>query len=170
MLEQTVIEAARTSLGRFAIEGLDDFARRLGPKHALGLFSRLCPQLFDLGSIAYWRAPAKSLSTSFLESVRKVTQCVLQIRGGQLRVLKAEGHRVRADRRLLRIALDEAGTLRLRPSGHSVASRQASANFESSAAFRRPNSPNSPAYHRARSLRPSRAAEVCRLEYRRGPR
>ena len=114
-LEQAVIEAARTSLGRFAIEGLDDFARRLGPKRALGLFSRLCPQLFDLGSIAYWRAPAKSLSTSFLESVRKVTQCVLQIRGGQLRVLKAEGHRVRADRRLLRIALDEAGTLRLRP-------------------------------------------------------
>jgi transcriptional regulator with XRE-family HTH domain len=114
LLEQTIIETARTSLGRFAIEGLDDFVRRLGPKRALGLFSRVCPQLFDLGSIAYWRAPAKSLHPSFLESVRRVTQCVLQIRGGQLRVLKAEGHRVPTERRLLRVALDESGTPRLR--------------------------------------------------------
>src|SRR4029079_13422680 len=46
LLEQTVIETARTSLGRSAIEGLDDCVRRLGPKRALGLFSRVCPQLF----------------------------------------------------------------------------------------------------------------------------
>jgi transcriptional regulator with XRE-family HTH domain len=113
-LEQTVIEAARASIGRFAIEGLDAFARRLGPKRALGFFSRVCPQLFDLGSIAYWRAPAQSLKASFLDPVRKVTQCVLQINGGHLRVLKAEGHPVGTEGRLLRVELPEDGTPQLR--------------------------------------------------------
>jgi transcriptional regulator with XRE-family HTH domain len=113
-LEQTVIKAARASLARFAIEGLDVFARRLGPTRAIGLFSRICPQLFDLGSIAYWRAPTQSLRNSFLDPVRKVTQCVLQIKGGHLRVLKAEGHRVGTEGRLLRVELDEGGTPRLR--------------------------------------------------------
>jgi len=113
-LERTVIESARASLGWFVIEGLDVFARRLGSKRALGLFSRICPQLFDLGAIAYWRAPANVLRAPFLDPVRKITQCVLQISSGHLRVLKAEGHRVGTEGRLLSVEVDEDGTPRLR--------------------------------------------------------
>jgi transcriptional regulator with XRE-family HTH domain len=113
LLEQTLVEAARTAPGRVVVEGLDTFARRLGAKRALGLFSRVCPQLFDLGAIAYWRAPRRALGASFLDQVRKVTQCVLEITGGQLRVLKAEGHRTGTQGRLLRVEREPDGTPRL---------------------------------------------------------
>jgi transcriptional regulator with XRE-family HTH domain len=67
------------------------------------LFTRTCPQLFDLGSIAYWRAPTRALGSSFIESMRRVTQCVMQLERGNLRVLKAEGHRARAEGQLVRV-------------------------------------------------------------------
>jgi transcriptional regulator with XRE-family HTH domain len=102
-LEQTVLETARTGRGRFVLEGLDAFARRQGSDRALGFFTRTCPQLFDLGSIAYWRAPAQTLGTSFIEGMRRVTQCVIQLERGNLRVLKAEGHRARAEGQLVRV-------------------------------------------------------------------
>ncbi|HEU5309244.1 MAG TPA: helix-turn-helix domain-containing protein [Acidimicrobiia bacterium] len=105
-LEQTVLETARAAPGRFVVEGLESFARRQGAARALGLFTRTCPQLFDLGSVAYWRAPTRPLGASFVESLRRVTQCVIQLERGNLRVLKAEGHRARAEGQLVRV---EAG-------------------------------------------------------------
>lgn len=111
-LEQTVLETARAAPGRFVLEGLDAFARRQGAERALGLFTRTCPQLFDLGSIAYWRAPTRSLGASFIERVRRVTQCVIQLERQNLRVLKAEGHRARAEGQLVRVEVGE-GTLTL---------------------------------------------------------
>jgi transcriptional regulator with XRE-family HTH domain len=113
-LEQTLVEAARTAPGRVVVEGLDALTRRLGAKRALSLFSRVCPQLFDLGAIAYWRAPRRALGSSFLDQVRMVTQCVLEISGSQLRVLKAEGHRTNTEGRLLRVEPEPDGMLRLR--------------------------------------------------------
>jgi transcriptional regulator with XRE-family HTH domain len=106
-LEQTVLESARVARGRYVIEGLDAFARRQGPARALGLFTRTCPQLFDLGSIAYWRAPTQALGAPFIESLRRVTQCVIQLDRGNLRVLKAEGHRARAEGQLVRVEAGE---------------------------------------------------------------
>ena len=58
-------------------------------ERALGLFSRICPQLFDAGAICYWRAGTPS--RSILDGVRSVTQCVLDVSDGHLRVIKAEG-------------------------------------------------------------------------------
>jgi transcriptional regulator with XRE-family HTH domain len=111
-LEQTVLETARAAAGRFVFEGLDAFARRQGAERALGLFTRTCPQLFDLGSIAYWRAPTRPLGASFIESLRRVTQCVIQLERGNLRVLKAEGHRARVEGQLVRVeAGDDTPTL-----------------------------------------------------------
>lgn len=117
LLEQTLIEAARASLGRFAIDGLDAFVHRLGAARALGLFSRICPQLFDIGAVAYWRAPSRALGTAFLDGVQKVTQCVLQIKGAQLRILKAEGHRIGTEGQLVRIESGDDGVLALQTEG-----------------------------------------------------
>jgi transcriptional regulator with XRE-family HTH domain len=111
-LEQTVLETARSARGRFVFEGLDAFARRQGAERAFGLFARTCPQLFDLGSIAYWRAPTHALGASFIERMRRVTQCVIQLERGNLRVLKAEGHRARAEGQLVRVEAGD-GPLRL---------------------------------------------------------
>jgi transcriptional regulator with XRE-family HTH domain len=102
-LEQTVLETARAKTGRFVFEGLDVFARRQGAPRALGLFTRTCPQLFDLGSIAYWRAPTRVLGAAFIESLRRVTQCVIQLERGNLRVLKAEGHRAQVEGQLVKV-------------------------------------------------------------------
>src|SRR5687768_6735470 len=87
-LERAVIDRGVPG-ARVVIDNLDTFVRRLGGERALGLFSRICPQLFDAGAICYWRTGGPS--RSILEGVRSVTQCVLDVSDGHLRVLKAEG-------------------------------------------------------------------------------
>lgn len=108
LLEQTVLETARRTPGRVVFEGLDAIAQRHGTERALGFFTRTCPQLFDLGAVAYWRAPTAALGASFIENMRRVTQCVLQLDRGGLRVLKAEGHRGRAEGQLVRVLPGDA--------------------------------------------------------------
>lgn len=103
LLERTLVSSARDTPGRVMIEGLEALVRRLGPGRALGFFGRVCPQLFDLGAIAYWRVPRKATGAEFLDDVRKVTQCVVEIAGEQLRVLKAEGHRLGVQGQIARI-------------------------------------------------------------------
>ena len=74
-----------------------------GHKKALGFFSRVCPRLFDLGSVAYWRASRSELGSRFLDGVRKVTQCVLEVNRDHLRVVKAEGRGAALQGRLVRL-------------------------------------------------------------------
>lgn len=106
LLEQTLVERAREAPGRIAIDGLHVFIRRWGPQRALGFFSRVCPRLFDLGAIAYWRAPRRALGAAFIEEVRKVTQCVFEERRHQIRVIKAEGRPPSLQGKLFRVQLD----------------------------------------------------------------
>ncbi len=103
VLEQTLLEAAMAAPTRIVLDGLDAFVQRWGHKKALGFFSRVCPRLFDLGSIAYWRGSRQQLGSRFLEGVGKVTQCVLEITRDQLRVVKAEGRGAALQGRLVRL-------------------------------------------------------------------
>ena len=113
VLETTIIERARANPpGYVIIDGLAQFARRWGPAKAVAFFSRVCPRLFDLGAVAYWRAPRAELGRSFIEQVTNVTQCVLEVGEHHLRVVKAEGRPASVQGRLLRLELAE-GTLRL---------------------------------------------------------
>src|SRR3954451_11514606 len=112
-LETAIMESARANPpGYVVIDGLAQFARRWGPAKAVAFFSRVCPRLFDLGAVAYWRAPRAELGTSFIEQVTSVTQCVLEIGSGHLRVIKAEGRPASVQGRLLRLDVAE-GTVRL---------------------------------------------------------
>ena len=70
------------------------------------------PRLFDLGTIAYWRAPRGVLGNAGIEEIRKVTQCVFELSDKQLRVVKAEGHSSTVQGRLFRVLRDEE-TIRL---------------------------------------------------------
>src|SRR5690606_36238077 len=88
LLERTVLGRAGSG-GVVVIDDLDDLVRRLRPERALLLFTRICPQLFDAGAICYWRAGDGS--RAIRDAVRGVTQCVLDVSGGRLRVDKAEG-------------------------------------------------------------------------------
>lgn len=103
-LETAIIEGARSSPpGYVIVDGLVQFVRRWGQAKALAFFSRVCPRLFDLGAVAYWRAPRAELGRSFIEQVTNVTQCVLEIGAGHLRVVKAEGRPASVQGRLLRL-------------------------------------------------------------------
>ena len=113
VLETAIIEGARSRPpGYVVVDGLKEFSRRWGPAKAVAFFSRVCPRLFDLGAIAYWRAPRTDLGRSFIEQITNVTQCVLEIGEEHLRVVKAEGRPASVQGRLLRLELSE-GQLRL---------------------------------------------------------
>jgi transcriptional regulator with XRE-family HTH domain len=89
-LEMRILEDAREDPGRVVVDGLDAFVRRLGRPRALGLFSRVCPQLYDLGAIAYWRVSRAAAGATLVEGITKVTQCVFELGATHLRVVKAE--------------------------------------------------------------------------------
>lgn len=107
-LEDAVVERGRAGAW-VVVDGLDDLVRRFGPDRALGFFSRVCPQLFDAGTMCYWRAGAGS--RSIREGVRGVTQCVLELTDERLRIDKAEGRHA-LQGRIYRIRLTD-GTLRI---------------------------------------------------------
>lgn len=107
VLETAIIEGARSKPpGYVVVDGLKEFSRRWGAAKAVAFFSRVCPRLFDLGAIAYWRAPRTELGRSFIDQITNVTQCVLEVGASHLRVVKAEGRPASVQGRLLRLELD----------------------------------------------------------------
>jgi transcriptional regulator with XRE-family HTH domain len=110
-LEMRIVDDARQAGGRVVIDSLDAFVRRLGRARALGLFSRVCPQLYDIGALAYWRVTRAGSGAALVEGITKVTQCVLELGRTHLRVIKAEG-RPGAEGRLLHLRTDADGTPR----------------------------------------------------------
>ena len=104
-LETALLEGARGSPACVVVDGLAGFARRWGSERAASFFSRVCPRLFDLGALAYWRASRKEVGRAFIERITKVTQCVLDLDNDRLRVVKAEGRPESVQGRVLRLHL-----------------------------------------------------------------
>lgn len=112
-LETTIVEGARGPVPAcVAFDDLGTFARRWGANRAVGFFSRVCPRLFDLGALAYWRAPRKELTRSALDRITQVTQCVLELTTDHLRVVKSEGRAANVQGSLLRVTVGD-GTVAL---------------------------------------------------------
>lgn len=80
----------RDAPGCLVVDHLPPLARRWGPEAVSAFFARVCPAMLEAGVTAYWRIDG-SLGRPFVEHVRQITQCLLDVRGGRLRVLKAEG-------------------------------------------------------------------------------
>ncbi|MCB0969008.1 MAG: helix-turn-helix domain-containing protein [Ilumatobacter sp.] len=72
------------------IDGLGRVARRWGVDATSQFFAHACPAMLDLGVTAYWSFDS-GLGRPFLDHARQITQCMLDVREGRLRVLKAEG-------------------------------------------------------------------------------
>lgn len=72
-------------------DGLDLMAARWGAEVAARFFATCCPQLLDLGAIAYWSMSASDEHVALRRTVEEVTQCVFLLDQGRLRVAKAEG-------------------------------------------------------------------------------
>lgn len=71
------------------VPGLTQLARRWGAGQAVAFFARTCPTMLQTGALTYWWLPS-SIGGDLLEQVRQVTQVMLEIRGEQLHVTKAE--------------------------------------------------------------------------------
>lgn len=112
-LEATIVEGSRGPIPACVVfDDLGTFANRWRADRAVAFFSRVCPRLFDLGALAYWRAPRKELSRSALDRITQVTQCVLELGADHLRVVKSEGREARVQGSLLRLTVAD-GTISL---------------------------------------------------------
>lgn len=92
------------------IDGLAPMARRWGRDRALAFFVRSCPTMLQAGAVTYWRLP-RSLGSPFVERVRQVTQCLLELRDGRLRIVKAEGRPATVLDSTHQIGLDASGSV-----------------------------------------------------------
>ena len=88
------------------MDGLAPLAGQWGLDRAVAFFRRVCPRLFDLGVIAYWRVSRAKLGNAAIDEIRKVTQCVFELGPKQLRIVKAEGHSALVQGRLFRVSVD----------------------------------------------------------------
>ena len=109
VLEQAIVSAAQTGATRIVVDGLESFARRWGAAGATGFFKRVCPRLFDVGAIAYWRTSRAGIGSAGIKEMRKVTQCVFEMSDRHLRIIKAEGRPASVQGRLFRLSEDDSG-------------------------------------------------------------
>lgn len=70
---------------------LESMTERWGPETAGRFFARGCPMLLGLGAIAYWSLSAMRHSPNLRREIEGITQCVLVVGEGRVRVAKAEG-------------------------------------------------------------------------------
>lgn len=70
---------------------LEAMSERWGADTALRFFMRSCPMLLELGSIAYWSLAPGEHSQQLRREVEEVTQCVIALGDGRVRIAKAEG-------------------------------------------------------------------------------
>jgi transcriptional regulator with XRE-family HTH domain len=90
-------------------DSLDAMAASWGEEAARAFFTNCCPMLLDVGAIAYWSLTPSAHPPRLRKEVEAVTQCVLSLADGRLRVTKAEGRPPRTQGSVFRIGGDGAG-------------------------------------------------------------
>jgi hypothetical protein len=103
LLSQPVVTSDGRPASRWGMRGASDF------------FGRCCPMLLDLGAIAYWSVPGASQYRTLHREIEQITQCVIVVGEGRLRISKAEGRPPGVQGQLFRYSVQD-GTLRLEPS------------------------------------------------------
>lgn len=63
----------------------------LGRGRHRALFAHCCPQLLDLGAIAYWSVQPGQLYPNLRRTIEEITQCVIVVGDSRVRITKAEG-------------------------------------------------------------------------------
>jgi transcriptional regulator with XRE-family HTH domain len=72
-------------------DSLEAMSARWGRETAGRFFARCCPLLLGLGAIAYWSLTAARHTPVLRRKIEGITQCVLDVGDGRLRIAKAEG-------------------------------------------------------------------------------
>ncbi len=95
-------------------DSLEELSNRWGMQTASDFFGRCCPMLLDLGAIAYWSVPGASHYRSLHRDIEQITQCVIVVSEGRLRISKAEGRPPGTQGQLFRYSVQD-GTPQLQP-------------------------------------------------------
>lgn len=91
LLLAAVRERARQARSLVIFDSFDTLSARWGDDMAKRFFTRACPMLLDLWAVAYWSLTPSHHSAALRQAIDAVTQCVLVLGGGRLRIAKAEG-------------------------------------------------------------------------------
>ena len=105
---------ARAPRPLLLFDSLAPLADRWGMRIASGFFGHCCPMLLDLGAIAYWSVPGASQYRTMHREIEQVTQCIIVVGEGRLRISKAEGRPPGAQGQLFRYSVKDGG-LQLQP-------------------------------------------------------
>jgi transcriptional regulator with XRE-family HTH domain len=116
---RSLLEAVRRFCARaprplLLFDSLEALASRWGMRGASDFFGRCCPMLLDLGAIAYWSVPGASQYRTLHREIEQITQCVIVVGEGRLRISKAEGRPPGVQGQLFRYSVQH-GALRLEP-------------------------------------------------------
>jgi transcriptional regulator with XRE-family HTH domain len=114
LLEAVRAFCARARRPLLLFDSLEAFSGRWGTRRASEFFGRCCPMLLDMGAIAYWSVPGASHYRALHREIEQITQCVIVVGEGRLRIGKAEGRPPGVQGQLFRYSAHD-GTLRLEP-------------------------------------------------------
>jgi transcriptional regulator with XRE-family HTH domain len=91
-LMHAIVERCRPAERNLLLfEPMETMIERWGSEVAARFFAVCCPQLLDLGAIAYWSVPSGVLYPALRRTIEEITQCVFVVGESRLRVAKAEG-------------------------------------------------------------------------------
>lgn len=91
VLDRHLMAADLLEVDRVVVDGLDRMVTNWGARGASEFYRSCCPRLFDRGVLALWVGSSSLVPPGVLEEVTRIAQCVFDLRGGRLRVVKAEG-------------------------------------------------------------------------------
>src|SRR5258708_29354203 len=111
-IRQFCVRARRPLL---LFDSLEALSGRWGMRIASDFFGHCCPMLLDLGAIAYRPVPGASQYRSLHREIEQITQCVIVVGKGRLRISKPEARPPPPHRHAFRYSI-RAGTLHLHPS------------------------------------------------------
>jgi transcriptional regulator with XRE-family HTH domain len=91
-LFRAIVERCRRGQRNLVLfEAMETMIECWGADVTARFFGHCCPQLLELGAIAYWSVPSGVLYPGLRRTIEEVTQCVLVVGDSRLRVAKAEG-------------------------------------------------------------------------------
>jgi len=100
---------ARAPRALLLFDSLAPLADRWGMRVASGFFGHCCPMLLDLGAIAYWSVPGAASYRAMHREIEQITQCIIVVGEGRLRISKAEGRPPGAQGQMFRYSVKDGG-------------------------------------------------------------
>ncbi len=107
LLDAIAARCARSPRQLLLFDSLAAMSSRWGRETAGQFFSRGCPLMLGLGAIAYWSLPAAGQAPTLRREIEGITQCVLVVGDGRLRIAKAEGRPPGVEGSVFRYGLEE---------------------------------------------------------------